>query len=122
MHNQMNEERRINNLDKKISELEADIDRKEKEKIGVKTLSKAYEKTPDFADEQGMEDVTRKLIEADSMLNLLKANHLKLLKARSEISSLPSPSSPYEEFMNTRRDRQVCGESMDAYLEYDASE
>ena len=40
MHNQMNEERRINNLDKKISELEADIDRKEKEKIGVKTLSK----------------------------------------------------------------------------------
>lgn len=108
MHNHMNEDRRISNLDKKIQELEIDIEKKEKEKVGVKTLSMAYEKTPDFADEQGMEDVTRKLTEADSLLNLLKANHYKLLKARSEISNLPAPSSPYEEYFNVRREKQVC--------------
>lgn len=98
----------MTNLDKKIQELEADIDKKEKEKTGVQTLSIAYEKTPDFSSEQGLEDVTRKLIEADTLLNLLKANHFKLLKARCEFSSSPSPSSPYLEYLETKRDKLVC--------------
>ena len=76
--------------------------------LGVETLSVAYEKTPDFIDEQGAADVTRQLIDANAMLNMLKANHFKLLNARSELSSLPSPDSPYSEFITTRRDRQVC--------------
>ena len=51
--------------------------------------------------------MTRQLIDANAMMNMLKANHFKLLKARSELSSLPSPDSPYSEFITTRRDRQV---------------
>lgn len=71
------------------------------------SLSAAYEQTPDFVDEQGAADVNRRLIEANSMLNMLKATHFKLLSVRSEISNLPSPDSPYSEYMSTKKDRQV---------------
>ena len=71
------------------------------------SLSAAYEQTPDFVDEQGAADVTRKITDANSMLNMLKANHFKLLSARSEISNLPTPDSPYTEYMSIKKDRQV---------------
>ena len=71
------------------------------------SLSAAYEQTPDFVDEQGAADVTRQLTEANAMLNMLKANHFKLLSARSDISNLPSPDSPYSEYIQVRKDKQV---------------
>ena len=75
--------------------------------LGVLSLSAAYEQTPDFVDEQGAADVTRQLTEANAMLNMLKANHFKLLSARSDISNLPSPDSPYSEYIQVRKDKQV---------------
>ena len=74
---------------------------------GVESLSAAYDKNPDFVDEQGAADVSRQIIEANSMLNLLKANHFKLLRARCEIDSLPQPESPYSEYIKNRHDKQV---------------
>ena len=75
--------------------------------LGVLSLSAAYEQTPDFVDDQGAADVTRQLTEANAMLNMLKANHFKLLSARSDISNLPSPDSPYSEYIQVRKDKQV---------------
>lgn len=75
--------------------------------LGVMSLSAAYEKTPDFVDEQGAADVNRQLIEANALINMLKANHFKLLTVRSEISGLPAPASPYTEYIQVRKDRQV---------------
>ncbi len=75
--------------------------------LGVQSLSAAYEQTPDFIDEQGAADVNRQIVEANSMLNLLKANHFKLLKARTELSGQPSPDSPYSDYMHTKQDKQV---------------
>jgi hypothetical protein len=107
LNNHMNLDRRQAYLDRKIQDFEADIDRKQKEKRGVLSLSAAYEKTPDFVDEQGAADVNRQVIEANAMLNLLKANHFKLLSSRSEISHLPLPESPFKDYMTKRKDRQV---------------
>ena len=70
-------------------------------------MSAAYEQTPDFVDEQGAADVTRQLTEANAMLNMLKANHFKLLSARSDISNLPSPDSPYSDYIQVKKDKQV---------------
>ncbi len=71
------------------------------------TLSAAYEQTPDFIDEQGAADVNRQIIDANSMLNLLKANHFKLLSVRTEIGGLPSPESPYTEYITQKSDKLV---------------
>ena len=71
------------------------------------SLSAAYEKTPDFVDEQGAADVNRQLIEANALINMLKANHFKLLTVRSELAGLPAPASPYTEYIQVRKDRQV---------------
>lgn len=74
---------------------------------GIQSLSQAYEQTPDFVDEKGAQDVTRQLAEVDAMLNMLKANHFKLLQARSEVASSPIPNSPYSEYVQQRRDKNV---------------
>lgn len=71
------------------------------------SLSAAYEKTPDFVDEQGAADVNRQLVEANALINMLKANHFKLLTVRSDIAGLPAPDSPYTEYIQVRKDRQV---------------
>ena len=71
------------------------------------SLSQAYGENPDFTNEKGAADVDRQIIEANAMLNMLKANHFKLLKARSEVSTNPGPDSPYTEYIQTRRDKQV---------------
>ena len=67
----------------------------------------AYEQTPDFVDEKGAQDVSRQLAEADAMLNLLKANHFKMLQARSEVTSMSIPNSPYSTYVQQRRDKHV---------------
>ena len=79
--------------------------------LGIQSLSQAYEQTPDFIDEKGAQDVTRQLAEADAMLNMLKANHFKMLQARSEVASAPIPNSPYSEYVQQRRDKHVRKET-----------
>lgn len=59
----MNSLRRRGNLEKKIQALEGEIDRQQKARQGVESLSKVYQETPDFCDERGSEDVSRRLAE-----------------------------------------------------------
>ena len=47
------------------------------------------------------------LFQADCMLNLLKANHYKLLCSHAEISNAPFPSSQFSEFITTTSDKHV---------------
>lgn len=105
LQNPMNMERRKANLEKKIQEMEEEIERRKKARQGLESLSKAYIETPDFCDEQGQNDVVRQLAEADAMLNLLNANHYKLLCAQAECSSFPMPQSPHSEYIQTQRDK-----------------
>ncbi len=46
-------------------------------------------------------------LQADSMLNLLKANHYKLLCSHAETSNGPRPSSQFAEYINTATDKHV---------------
>ena len=59
----MNMERRRTNLERKIQEMEEEIERRKKARQGLESLSKAYNETPDFCDEQGHNDVARQLAE-----------------------------------------------------------
>ena len=59
----MNMERRKANLERKIQEMEEEIERRKKARQGLESLSKAYVETPDFCDEQGQNDVVRQLAE-----------------------------------------------------------
>ena len=45
--------------------------------------------------------------QADCMLNLLKANHYKLLSAHAEVSGGPRPSSQFADYINTASDKHV---------------
>ena len=56
-------ERRKANLERKIQEMEEEIERRKKARQGLESLSKAYVETPDFCDEQGQNDVVRQLAE-----------------------------------------------------------
>ena len=56
-------ERRRANLEKKIQGMEEDIDRQEKARKGIESLSKVYQEQPDFTDQKGAEDVSRQLLE-----------------------------------------------------------
>lgn len=106
MKNQMNADRRLAYLEKKIQESEEEIARQEKAKQGVESLQKVYQEQPDFTDDKGAVDVIRQLFEADATLNLLKATHYKLLLAHSEISGSSRPSSEFAEYVVTTRDKQ----------------
>lgn len=106
LQNNMNMDRRRSNLEKRIQGVEEEIERQKKAKQGVQSLSKAYQDTPDFCDEKGHSDVSRQLVEADSMLNMLKANHYKLLCAHAEISNAPRPTSHFSDYIQTAKDKQ----------------
>ena len=43
----------------------------------------------------------------DAMLNMLKANHYKLLCAHAEISNAPRPTSHFSDYFETSKDKQV---------------
>ena len=55
--------RRSTSLDKKIQEIEDEIDRQQKAKAGVEQLARVYDDQPDFVDEKGKDDVERQLVE-----------------------------------------------------------
>lgn len=55
--------------------------------------------------------MNRQLVEANALINMLKANHFKLLSVRSDISNLPVPASPYTEYIQVRKDKQVIDAS-----------
>ena len=59
----MNVDRRRGNLEKRIQGIEEEIERQQKAKQGVQSLSKVYQETPDFCDEKGHDDVSRQLVE-----------------------------------------------------------
>ena len=59
----MNTVRRKASLERKIQEIEEEIERQKKARQGIESLSKVYQETPDFCDEKGQDDVTRQLIE-----------------------------------------------------------
>lgn len=61
--NQMKLERRRANLEKKIQDVEEEIDRQEKARKGIESLAKVYTEQPDFTDQKGAEDVSRQLLE-----------------------------------------------------------
>lgn len=67
-HNSMNSERRGARLEKKIQFIEEEIERQQRAKKGVEQLAKVYQEQPDFTDEKGAEDVTRQLIEVDTVI------------------------------------------------------
>lgn len=56
-------ERRRGNLEKKIQDMEEEIDRQEKARKGIESLAKVYTEQPDFTDQRGAEDVSRQLLE-----------------------------------------------------------
>eukprot|EP00731_Ephydatia_muelleri_P007681 Em0004g19a len=105
LQNPMNMERRKANLERKIQEMEEEIERRKKARQGLESLSKAYVETPDFCDEQGQNDVVRQLAEADAMLNMLNANLYKLLCAQAECSNFPKPTNPHAEYIQNLRDK-----------------
>jgi len=104
--NPMNTMRRRANLEKKVQAIEEEIARQEKARQGVESLFKVYQEQPDFCDEKGAEDANRQLVESDSFLNMLKANHFKLLCAHAEISKAPRPTSQFSDFIQTGKDKQ----------------
>lgn len=105
LKNAMDPERRQASLERKIQYIEQEIERQQKARAGIEQLAKVYQEQPDFVDEKGADDVNRQLIEADCLLNLLKANHYKLLSSHAEVSNGPRPSSQFGEFIVTTTDK-----------------
>ena len=84
----MNVDRRRANLEKKIQGVEEEIDRQQKARSGIESLSKVYQETPDFCDEKGSEEVTRQLMEVClsiclSVTSEMCACHNRLMCVRS---------------------------------------
>ncbi len=46
-------------------------------------------------------------LQADSLLNMLKANHYKLLCSHAEISQAPRPTSQFGDYIETITDKHV---------------
>ncbi|XP_064401816.1 nostrin-like [Halichondria panicea] len=105
LSNGMDADRRRTSLEKKIQHMEVEIERQQRARAGVEQLAKVYREQPDFTDEKGAEDVTRQLVEADCLLNMLKANHFKLLGTHAEISRAPRPSSHFSDYISSSTDK-----------------
>ena len=46
-------------------------------------------------------------LQADALLNMLKANHFKLLCSHAEISNAPKPSSHFADYISSSTDKHV---------------
>ncbi|XP_071977905.1 nostrin [Engystomops pustulosus] len=106
----MDENRRINSINEKLTRLQHDIEKAMKDREGLEKMIRAYNENPAFSDVKNEENTAVLLDETNLKINLLEANHFKLSLALAQLEQKTLPTHPCSERM-TRWKEKGCQHS-----------
>ncbi|KAG9477279.1 hypothetical protein GDO78_002591 [Eleutherodactylus coqui] len=106
----MDQNRRINSINEKLTRLQNDIEKAKKDREGVEKMLRAYRENPAFSDVRNEEETAVVLDETNLKINLFEANYFKLSLALAELEKRNLPTHPCSERMTKWKEKgcQLC--------------
>ncbi|KAM3917136.1 nostrin [Leptodactylus fuscus] len=106
----MDQNRRINSINEKLTRLQNDIEKAMKDREGLEKMMRAYSENPAFSDVKNEEETSVLLDETVLKINLLEANRFKLSLTLAQLEQRTLPTHPCSERMTRWREKscQLC--------------